>query len=238
MAKRGKVAKVQPRDVIERPARFRRYKYLMLIVCEDQNTECAYFDQFRGLFNSLLPNDTVFVKAVGTGRNSLGVVLQAIAERDKLVKVSGKKVDDVWAVFDKDDLDKMPKTRKNFEQAFVKADEENIKIAYSNECFELWLLLHFINVSPTEAIPRSNLYEKLEKAVAKHNPQFVYHHGDAAVLGEVAKHGNEKQAIERAKALNHFHEQNQHTPIDSNPRTLVFSLVEQLREWYDFYSYE
>ena len=46
---------------------------------------------------------------------------------------AGKKVDQVWAVFDKDHLDKVEKTRENFEQAFVKAAEENIRIAYSNK---------------------------------------------------------------------------------------------------------
>ena len=76
MAKRGKVkVKVEPRESVERPLRSRKYRYLMLIVCEDQNTERVYFEQFNRLFNALLPSETVYVKAVGTGRNSLGVVM-------------------------------------------------------------------------------------------------------------------------------------------------------------------
>lgn len=83
MAKRGKVTtKIEPRELIERPVRSRKYQYLMLIVCEDQNTERVYFEQFNRLFNELLPNETVYVKAVGTDRNSLGVVMQTIAERE------------------------------------------------------------------------------------------------------------------------------------------------------------
>ena len=92
------------------------------------------------LFNDLLPSETVYIRAVRTGRNSLRVVNQAIIERDLLATEARKKVDQVGAVFDKDDLDKVEKTRENFEQAFVKAAEENIRIAYSNECFQLWPL--------------------------------------------------------------------------------------------------
>lgn len=239
MAKRGKVkVKVEPRESVERPLRSRKYRYLMLIVCEDQNTERVYFEQFNRLFNALLPSETVYVKAVGTGRNSLGVVMQAIAEREKLATESGKMVDEVWAVFDKDDLDKIPKTRENFEQAFSLAGEEHIRIAYSNECFELWLLLHFRNVNAEEALPRTALYERLAIAVNKHDKTFVYHHGSADVLSEVQKYGNEQKAIERAMALNTYHINNNHTPIEANPTTLVYQLVEQLRRWYAFYSYK
>jgi hypothetical protein len=76
----------------------------MLIVCEDENTERVYFEQFHKLFNDLLPSETVYIRAVGTGRNSLGVV--NIIERNLLATEAGKKVDEVWAVFHKDDLEK------------------------------------------------------------------------------------------------------------------------------------
>lgn len=238
MAKRGKVKQIASRETVDRPVRSRKYKYLMLIVCEDENTERVYFEQFRALFNELLPDDTVYIRAVGTGRNSLGVVSQAIVERDRLVEESGKLVDEVCAVFDKDDLDKVEKTRENFRQAFVKAGEEKIRIAYSNECFELWLLLHFIGVSEREAIPRSQLYKMLTAAIAKYDKNFVYDHGDAAVLLEVQKYGNETKAIERSIALYEYHREMNHAPIEANPRMLVYQLVQQLRTWFAFYSYK
>ena len=238
MARRGKVKQVETRDVIDRPARSRKYRYLMLIVCEDENTERVYFEQFHKLFNDLLPSETVYIRAVGTGRNSLGVVNQAIIERNLLATEAGKKVDEVWAVFDKDDLDKVEKTRENFEQAFVKAAEENIRIAYSNECFELWLLLHFCSVSEKEPIPRAELYARLVAAINKHHKDFVYDHGDASVLTEIQKYGNEVKAIERAVTLDEYHQKENHPPIEANPRTLVYKLVTQLRQWFAFYSYK
>ena len=238
MAKRGKVKLVPVRDVVERPVRSRKYRYLMLIVCEDENTERVYFEHFHKLFNELLPSETVYVRAVGTGRNSLGVVTQAVLERELLATESGKLVDEVWAVFDKDDLDKVEKTRENFDQAFVKAESEKIRIAYSNECFELWLLLHFCGVNEKEPIPRSELYSRLAAAISKHDQNFVYDHGDATVLSMVRKYGNEAKALERAHALDVYHQKENHAPIDSNPRTLVYQLVNQLRQWFAFYSYK
>ena len=160
MAKRGKVKLVPVRDVVERPVRSRKYRYLMLIVCE------------------------------------------------------------------------------NFDQAFVKAESEKIRIAYSNECFELWLLLHFCGVNEKEPIPRSELYSRLAAAISKHDQNFVYDHGDATVLSMVRKYGNEAKALERAHALDVYHQKENHAPIDSNPRTLVYQLVNQLRQWFAFYSYK
>ncbi|HMZ32282.1 MAG TPA: RloB family protein, partial [Methanoregulaceae archaeon] len=53
-----------------------------------------------------------------------------------------KEVDIVWVVFDKDSSDENETKIKRFEDAFTIAEKENFKVAYSNEVFELWLLLH------------------------------------------------------------------------------------------------
>ena len=69
MARRGKIEKgIEPLDEAVRPVRSKKYVYFMLIVCEDQNTEPVYFKQFEELFDNLLPEETVYVKRVGTGR--------------------------------------------------------------------------------------------------------------------------------------------------------------------------
>ena len=105
-----------------------------------------YFNKFKVEFESIFPNYTVLLVPIGTGRNSLGVVQQAILESQHSFEKYRKEVDEVWAVFDKDDLDKHPKTRENFKRAFERAAANGIKTAYSNECFELWLLLHLTDV--------------------------------------------------------------------------------------------
>jgi hypothetical protein len=106
-------------------------------------------------------------------------------ERDDLLKEAGKNVDEVWAVFDKDDAEKSPGSTRRFAEAFEIAQKEAIEIAYSNEVFELWLLLlHFIEVNPAAPIPRADIYISLETAIKKfpEHQKFAYEHGKTEVV--------------------------------------------------------
>ena len=47
MAKKGNIKKFATKETAERPVRFRRYKYLFLIVCEDEKTEPNYFEKYK-----------------------------------------------------------------------------------------------------------------------------------------------------------------------------------------------
>lgn len=253
MAKRGRI-KEQTREVQERPQHTRHYKEYFLIVCEDESTEPTYFKKvFQEEFEKLLPKDTIRIETVGTGRNSLGVVEKAVEERISRTEIIPKTIDHVWAVFDKDDLDQNETTAKRFEDAFSVAAANDINIAYSNECFELWLLLHFVNVSNAKPISRKVaegedksgcLYGMLEKAINKGrtpDKQILYdhaHHSKPYICVEeliaiVMKSGDEAKAIERAQALNAS--QQGKKPIEANPNTTVYKLVKELREWLEFY---
>jgi hypothetical protein len=68
----------------------------------------------------------------GIGDNTIRIVEEAIRLKEK------DNYDQVWCVFDRDSF---PPNR--FNAAFILAGENSIKIAYSNEAFELWYLLHF-----------------------------------------------------------------------------------------------
>ena len=239
MAKRGKISKQIPaRETEERPVKWRKYPYLFLIVCEDERTEPYYFEKFKEEFEKIYPDETVFLRPVGTGRNSKGVVEQAIIKKKELFEESNKNVDETWAVFDKDDLDQSAGNRQRFTDAFEIAEKEKIQVAYSNEVFELWLLLHFTDVSSENPIPRADIYAKLEENI-KNNPaysSFVYEHGNANIVDVVLKSGNEAQAIVRADRLNAEHKD--HQPIDANPNTSVHILVKRLRELIKWYSFQ
>lgn len=239
MARRGKLNKVESVEIIERPARSRKYTYYILIVCEDEKTEPEYFRRYQYLFSKILPKETIYLRSVGSGRSSLGVVKYANEQKAILRQESGKDVDQIWVVFDKDDLDKTKGNRKNFEEAFNEANDSNIKIAYSNECFELWLLLHFEAVDASKALHRDEIYQRLEDAIRrKVDPLFNYVHGDSGIINLIWEKGNKKSAIARAKTLDSYHMDKGISPIDSNPNTLVYMLVQELDKWYAYYAYE
>lgn len=238
MARRGKLNEKQAKDAIERPARDRRYTYHILIACEDENTEPYYFGKYKKLFEEIWPKETLFLAPIGTGRNSLGVVQQAIEERSKLKTNDQTTIDQTWAVFDKDDLDKSEGNINRFNEAFTLGEQNDVQIAYSNECFELWLLLYFEDINKETAIPRAEIYSRLEKAIQKHQPEFVYEHGNSNVVKLVSKYGNKEKALQRAEELFNYHKQEKHQAIESNPNTLVYNLVRELDDWLKYYSYE
>jgi len=234
MGVRGKIGKKGIIESDSRPLRLKKYPYLFLIVCEDQKTEPYYFNQFL----KLIPPETVYLETVGTGRSALGVVQQSEIEKDKLAAKANKIVDEVWVVFDKDDADLNDTTKKNFEDAFELALKLKHKIGYSNEVFELWLLLHFKNVAHNSPISRTTIYEELNKCAKKHAAYtaFEYNHGNIDIVDIVSKIGNEAKAIERAMALDVVFEGIE--PIKANPSTKVYQLVLKLRELIDYYSYK
>lgn len=231
MARRGEVNKKVTKDKDKRPVRWRKYPHIFLIVCEDEKTEPYYFNQFIGCF----PAETVFLRTVGTGSSSLGVVECSELERNKLAIESNKMVDEVWVVFDKDDADKSSGNTKRFIQAFKKAKELNHKVAYSNEVFELWLLLHISGVDATKEVPREEIYALLESVGKSFLPEFEYTHGNTDIVDLVLRFGDENRAIERAAAIYMLKDGVQ--PIDANPSTTVHILVKRLRELIAYYNF-
>ncbi|VXD24493.1 putative Abortive phage resistance protein [Planktothrix serta PCC 8927] len=235
MARKGKLGQKATKEIIERPKNVKRYEYFFLIVCEDGKTEPEYFKQFVDLF----PDRTLYVRPVGTGLSPLGVVERAIIEKAKLQKESKREFgrdDAVWVVFDKDDADLNDTKRRNFNEAFKIAKQNKFEIAYSNEAFELWFLLHLEEVPSHPPIPRSDIYTRLGELI-RQNPNesnFVYDHGNIEIVEKINQFGNELNAIERAEIL--LQAQKGVAPIQANPSTKVHLLVKELRDWAKFYS--
>jgi hypothetical protein len=234
MAKKGKVkAQYEDEAPEDRPVRYRRYKYLFLIVCEDGKTEPEYFRRFK----ADIPENTIFLKAVGTGRDPLGVMEQAVAEREILSIASKKEVDVVWVVFDTDDAAQNATKIQRFSDAFVIAAANKIKVAYSNESFELWLLLHLTDLVHNVALPRADIYAQLEAIIRRHpdHTDFTYVHGEIEILDIIETIGDQAAAITRAEVLLQKH--GVRLPINANPSTAVHLLVQELLGWIIYFSY-
>jgi hypothetical protein len=124
MPRERRHAKKSSRGYGERIIGALEVKQRFLIVCEGKKTEPQYFQVFR------VPKIIVIV--VGIGDNTVGVVEQALEERE------GQDYDQVWCVFDRDSF-----PEEHFNRALALAKKHGIEVAYSNEAFELWYLLHF-----------------------------------------------------------------------------------------------
>lgn len=114
---------------LSRPQGIREVKQSFLIVCEGICTEPDYFKAFR--------MTTATIKAVGQGMNTISLVNKAISIRDTDMKKK-RTYDQCWVVFDKDDF-----PANDFNQAIALAERNGFRVAYSNQAFEYWFLLHF-----------------------------------------------------------------------------------------------
>lgn len=127
-----------------------------LIVCEGSKTEPQYFKQFR------VPR--LVVKVEGLGMNTLSLV-------DRAIELSKEdEYDQVWCVFDKDDF-----PIDNFNNAINRANTNDLQVAYSNQAFELWYVLHFEFLQ--SAIDRAAYMRKLDSYLQvkyKKNDSQIY----------------------------------------------------------------
>ncbi len=104
----------------------------VLIVCEDEKTEPAYFKEIVDSYEISRAN----IKIIGTGKDPKSVVKCAKKEA-----LAAKRIDDAYAyifcVFDRD-------SHTTFDSASdTIQNNNNLTAARSWPCFEYWLLLHF-----------------------------------------------------------------------------------------------
>lgn len=163
----------------------------MLIVCEGEKTEVNYFAAIRR--EKRLPNADIEIVPSDYGTQPLQIVEFAIDHFGK-----SKAFDRVFAVFDRDDhptyhnaLSKAEATDKK-----LKNDEGNavrFHAVPSVPNFELWVLLHFLDVQAP--MHRNEVYAELRKPAA-----YPAYRKNSTTLYVDTK-GNVAIAMERAAAL-------------------------------------
>ena len=120
----------------------------MLIVCEGKNTEVDYFDKFQ------IPGITIVPVGMGLSTTTLVREVESI-RKQYLKRKKLQKFDEIWVVFDKDN-------NKDFEAAIQLASSLKYKVAYSNQAFEYWFLLHFVD-HQGGAMPRTDYAKKINE---------------------------------------------------------------------------
>lgn len=175
-----------------------------LIVCEGEQTEPKYFTKFR------VPKDVV-VDVRGLGANTESLVREAVRLRDG----SKNPYNQVWCVFDRDSF-----PARTFNAALALAANEKIRVAYSNEAFELWYLLHFHYYE--SAISRADYIVKLSELRGS-----KYEKNSEGIFDELLAH--QQRAIANAERLLLSYPQRR--PERDNPSTTVHLLVSELRRF-------
>jgi hypothetical protein len=187
----------------------REIKQSFLIVCEGEKTEPDYFKAFR--------MTAATIKAVGQAMNTMTLVNKAISIREADQK--RKRVyDQCWVVFDKDDF-----PAKDFNQAIQLAEKNGFRVAYSNQAFEYWFLLHY-NLY-TGAIHRNQYKDMLTRLTGM---PYSKSEGYGAVMYNLLL-SRQQQAISNAETV--FAEISHGNPAEEESSTTVQRLVLELNKY-------
>ena len=190
-----------------------------LIVTEGIGTEPAYFGAIQEIINKEYP-EKIQLKVFGIGDNTINLFEKA----KRLAKDNPNGYRHVWIVYDTDDFPAENIDRVVQLCAENSTDEIEYHAIWSNQCIELWFLLHFDFMQSD--IHRSEYWPKLTDCLMKIG------------AGEYAKNRTDMYyilrpymdtAIANAKSLDAINYGK--APSKAAPGTKVYELVERLRPY-------
>jgi hypothetical protein len=186
----------------------------IILVCEGKVTEPRYFNEF----SRICGNPLVKVTTIGGCGVPLSVVERAVQEYDCRIKKKNKSTDsfeifEVWAVFDRD-----AHPEKQVPNAFKLAATNNIFVAFSNPCFEVWGLMHF------SCFGKPGHHHEAQAVLKSKLPSYC--HTKNPYIDALALHNRYSEAVRNSiQALDaRKNEQN----MNGDPSTTVHQLTERI----------
>jgi len=188
-----------------------------LIVCEGE-TEEYYFKSF--------PVATAIIKAFGIGKSNAELVECA----EELSKLADYKGYEIWCVFDFDKNLNIANQKQGYDSAIEYALKQGLKVAYSNDAFELWYVLHYKDTSGE--LHRDVYFDFLGKMWDINYRKTGKTIGFAKEVYQKLENDpnvSQSEAIRRAARL--FESQNDKIYSEQNPCTTVFELIVELNKY-------
>ncbi len=190
-----------------------------LIVTEGEKTEPYYFKRIKEIINQTY-RERVQLQIEGKGENTV----QLFHTAKRLAESNPNRFQHVWVVYDTDDFkaEDINIVPKKCEEASTQ--ECTYHAIWSNQCVELWYLLHFgfyhSDINRDAYFPKlTNYLNKMGAGPYKKNREDMY---DVLQL-------KMKDAIHNAKALDR--ENDGKTPAASAPGTKIFELIDKLKPY-------
>lgn len=213
-------AKRRREPSLERKSLELSVKPSILIVCEGKNTEPSYFNQFKV--------KSAVVKPMGIGYNTVSLVNEArnIALNDDY--------DQVWCVFDKDSF-----SDQSFNEAIELAEKYSFGVAYSNQAFEYWLILHLDDHQGSK-MNRSDYNDRINELLKPFNVRYDGGNNGKKIVTEdffdvldgfdiKYRKNRVELAIERAERI--YSRLENFSPAKEESSSTVFRLVKELKKY-------
>ncbi len=193
----------------------------IFIACEDSKGGLNYIKNLIREYG-FYPNDSCYEK-------------KNITDLKNLVETVNNSKDIKIVFVDVDDKLKSPANKQNVNTGIQKAKNNNICIIVSNECLELWFLLHFKN--QTAYIKRENIFkilikELLEKKKNVLTKDEIKNLEDARIKNidwfKILDEDEKNKALQRCKKL--IKNKSPLNPWNENPITLMCCFIEFLEK--------
>ena len=196
---------------LRREKPFRPTRRTFLVFCEGTRTEPDYIGALK---REPAVRDSAAID-IRVERNVSGVPLTLVdAAAEARVRSSREhgEIDQVWCLFDVE----WPRNHPNLPEARNKAAKNNVHLAISNPCFELWLALHFEDRTAwLETAAAEKLRRDRDQSTGKGLDGSEYMPRRAA-------------AAQRARALAAKHEGDGTEFPDDNPSSGMYRLLEAM----------
>ena len=200
------------------------YPDSFLIITEGEKTEPYYFAGLKKIVLEKAGKDNIslkpLIKISGQGKNTLSLI-NAV---DEIVNRETMLFKEVWVVFDKDDF-------PQFDEAIRTAQHKGYQVAWSNQSFEYWLLLHFQYLD--SALHRHDIVQKVNEHFQKQH-HLCYDKNDPNVFAHTAASGGLKKALTNAQRIRDTYQASAQ-PGNCNPCTTVDLLVRKFTKYLSDY---
>ena len=192
------------------------------IFCEGRQTEPNYFEGFKRIIeDDAIYKDTVLIEIEPCSAETMRVIGKA----EEYVRKERLQKGQIWCVYDKDSF---PKVDFNgVEERAKSLNKENsmlqYHVAWSNECIEIWFMLHFENYVSNNHRAE---YVKFLNNKFKELKIGKYEKNLSNIFEILLNYGNPKLAIRYAKRI--INENKGKSSAMIAPGTKVYELVEEL----------
>ncbi|RPD38161.1 RloB family protein [Chitinophaga barathri] len=161
------MAHVDPWDIKVDDERQEDSLETFIIFCEDDNSEPLYFRSFS--------NDKIKVNAIPNQKQGKLNILNALqkCKADGLVAFDANCyrlidgiTEHIWCVYDRDLESEQwenisDEDHLEFDYSIQTAQQTGLHVAWSNDAFELWILLHFEDMPARQRLHRNYIYGRL-----------------------------------------------------------------------------
>lgn len=198
-----------------RDLRIRRLPRLgyYLIFTDTRETEKNYLEGLKQ-FLPVEIRDNIVIKVKKTSTDNL---IQACLN-DRSIDPQFR---ETWIIFDRDQV-------HNFDKIIKEAEDNDINVAWSNPCLEIWFSAYFGKMPNCE---NSTKCLDLFKNVFKQKTCMRYEKEDTKIYKKLIEFGNESTAIKIAQQKHQFfYDANKNCkPSEMYPCTTLFKLVAEIK---------